>query len=64
MGGSQEGWPREDWAQLLVLLLTREVQQVYYALPAEGAASYSQLKEKILNRCGLSAIRATSKSYC
>ncbi len=48
-----ECWEREDWARLLVPLLTGETQRAYFALPSSVSDKYIELKKGILTRLGL-----------
>lgn len=54
----REGWPPEDWAQVLAPLLTGEAQRAYFSLPTASAERYSDVKREILSRLGLSSICA------
>ncbi len=49
----REGWEREDWARLLVPLLTGETQRAYFAMPSLVSDKYIELKKEILTRLGL-----------
>ncbi|XP_043076641.1 uncharacterized protein LOC122326033 [Puntigrus tetrazona] len=53
-----EGWDRQEWARALAPLLTGEAQRSFYAMPADLAANYDDLKREILGRVGLSPICA------
>ncbi len=52
------GWESEDWARLLVPLLTGEAQRAYFALSSVVSDTYSELKKKILACLGLSPVCA------
>ncbi len=53
-----EGWHPDDWARVLAPLLTGEAQRAYFALPADSADQYVEVKKEILARLGLSPICA------
>ncbi|KAL1248768.1 hypothetical protein QQF64_022086 [Cirrhinus molitorella] len=55
---TQEGWSRDEWAQLLAPLLTGEAQRTYFSIPTELSDNYDELKQEILARVGLSPICA------
>ncbi|XP_043104956.1 uncharacterized protein LOC122351749 [Puntigrus tetrazona] len=57
-----EGWDRQEWARALAPLLTGEAQRSFYAMPADLAANYDDLKREILGRVGLSPICAAQGS--
>ncbi|KAL0163484.1 hypothetical protein M9458_042880 [Cirrhinus mrigala] len=59
----RERWARDEWARLLVPLLTGEAQWAYFMLPTETATNYGELKKEILGRLGLSSICAAQQFH-
>uniref|UniRef100_A0A8C2EHX4 Uncharacterized protein n=1 Tax=Cyprinus carpio TaxID=7962 RepID=A0A8C2EHX4_CYPCA len=55
---TQEGWPREEWARVLVALLMGEAQHAYFSMTLAQSGSYDELQKEILARTGLSPICA------
>ncbi len=41
-----EGWHPDDWARVLAPLLTGETQRAYFALPADSADQYVEVKKR------------------
>ncbi|XP_073681655.1 uncharacterized protein [Garra rufa] len=53
-----EEWPQEDWARALAPLLTGEAQRAYFSLSPTAAEQYTEVKNEILGRLGLSPVCA------
>ncbi|KAI2647467.1 Transposon Ty3-G Gag-Pol polyprotein [Labeo rohita] len=59
----REGWPDDEWARALALLLTGEAQRAYFSLPLAVAEDYTEVKREILARLGLSPICAAQQFH-